>query len=50
MALACNPKVNGKEYRALSAKKFELNCLRDREMDVSVPALVGGVAECMDGL
>ncbi|XP_031128015.1 cystathionine beta-lyase, chloroplastic isoform X1 [Ipomoea triloba] len=48
VAIACNPTVNGKEYRALSAKKFELNCLRDREMDVSVPALVGGVAECID--
>lgn len=31
-------------------KKFELNCSRDNEMDVSTSAMVDGIAECLNEL
>ncbi|CAK9184030.1 unnamed protein product [Ilex paraguariensis] len=38
----------GRGSHLLSTKKFELNCSRDKEMDVSTSALVDGAAECLD--
>jgi cystathionine beta-lyase len=31
-------------------KKFEVNCLKDKDMDVRTSALVDGVAECLNGM
>lgn len=35
---------------ALLGKKFELNCLREKEMDVSTSAVVDGIADRLTGL
>lgn len=39
-----------KGNRALFGKKFELNCLREKEMDVSTSAVVDGIADRLTGL
>lgn len=44
----CKKAVICKLNQALFVKKFELNCSRDNEMDVSTSALVDGVVEIMD--
>ncbi|XP_074325906.1 uncharacterized protein LOC141663959 [Apium graveolens] len=38
-SFGCKKIVNGRQNLFLSAKKFELNCLRDKEMDVKASSL-----------
>ncbi|KAF8398258.1 hypothetical protein HHK36_017185 [Tetracentron sinense] len=40
--------VSESRNRLVGAKKFELSCFREREMDVKTSALIDGVAECLD--
>ncbi|CAA3007684.1 cystathionine beta-lyase, chloroplastic [Olea europaea subsp. europaea] len=40
-----SPVLSSKKY-LLSGKNFSLNCLKDKEMDVSASALADGIAEC----
>lgn len=49
-SLGCKKIVNGKGKLLLSAKKFELNCQRDKEMDVKASALADSVAELEEEL
>ncbi|XP_075637892.1 FRIGIDA-like protein 3 isoform X1 [Castanea sativa] len=42
--------TNFKGNQLLVGRSFKLNCLVDREMDVSTSALVDGVAECLNGV
>ncbi|XP_073276585.1 cystathionine beta-lyase, chloroplastic isoform X2 [Primulina huaijiensis] len=43
---ACKPTVVEKGKCSSSHQNFKLNCMRDKEMDVSASALVDGIAEC----
>lgn len=49
-SFGCKKIVDGKRNLLLSAKKFELNCLRDKEMDVKASALAESVAELEEEL
>ncbi|XP_073052243.1 cystathionine beta-lyase, chloroplastic-like isoform X2 [Primulina eburnea] len=43
---ACKPTVAEKGKCSSSHQYLKLNCMRDKEMDVSASALVDGIAEC----
>ncbi|CAI9765632.1 unnamed protein product [Fraxinus pennsylvanica] len=48
LAYGCKTTVLGCKNHLLNGKSFSLNCLKDKEMDVSASALVDGIAECSD--
>lgn len=48
-SFGCKP-IFGKGNSVLLAKKFELNCLRDKEMNVKASAVVDSIAEIDEGL
>lgn len=50
LPLGCKKPVIGQGNSVLFTKKFVLNCLRDKEMDVKASALVESVAEIEKGL
>ncbi|WOH06454.1 hypothetical protein DCAR_0625881 [Daucus carota subsp. sativus] len=49
-SFGCRRVVNGNGKVLLSGKKFELNCLRDKELDVKASALADSVAELEEEL
>ncbi|CAA3013437.1 cystathionine beta-lyase, chloroplastic-like isoform X2 [Olea europaea var. sylvestris] len=46
LVYGCKTTVLVSKNHLLSSKNFSLNCLKDKEMDVSASALVDGIAEC----
>ncbi|KAI5682722.1 hypothetical protein M9H77_03950 [Catharanthus roseus] len=50
LSIGCKTSLFCGRNNSLSLKKFELNCLRDRNMDVGVSALADGVAERLDAV
>ena len=49
-SFGCRRVVNGNGKVLLSGKKFELHCLRDKELDVKASALADSVAELEEEL
>lgn len=45
-----NKSTTLKGNQLLVERSFKLNCVIDREMDVSTSALVDGVADCLNGM
>ncbi|CAA3033192.1 cystathionine beta-lyase, chloroplastic, partial [Olea europaea subsp. europaea] len=46
LVYGCKAAVLSSKKYLLSGKNFSLNCLKDKEMDVSASALADGIAEC----
>ncbi|CAI9779532.1 unnamed protein product [Fraxinus pennsylvanica] len=46
LVYGCKTTTLGSKNHLLSGKNFSLNCLKDKEMDVSASALADGIAEC----